>query len=189
MYYINVRGIGSFITLFATEVGIADISLFFLFNALAIAVTRPFSGKLYDAKGHSFVIIPGVIITFYRDYFIVVYNYHSKLNYCSSMLRKWFRSDSTCTTSVDDWPSSTAPTRSRNSYILLSIWPWNWCWRDYFWIHCTFYKLRNCISLFLSTTYCFPVHLHYKCKNKSMVIKIRKKLLDNSSGFLRILSL
>ena len=36
-------GIGSFITLFATEVGIADISLFFLFNALAIAVTRPFS--------------------------------------------------------------------------------------------------------------------------------------------------
>lgn len=64
MYYINVRGIGSFITLFATEVGIADISLFFLFNALAIAVTRPFSGKLYDAKGHSFVIIPGVIITF-----------------------------------------------------------------------------------------------------------------------------
>lgn len=56
-------GIGSFITLFATEVGIADISLF-LFNALAIAVTRPFSGKLYDAKGHSFVIIPGVIITF-----------------------------------------------------------------------------------------------------------------------------
>lgn len=51
-------GIGSFITLFATEVGIADISLFFLFNALAIAVTRPFSGKLYDAKGHSFVIIP-----------------------------------------------------------------------------------------------------------------------------------
>ena len=57
-------GIGSFITLFATEVGIADISLFFLFNALAIAVTRPFSGKLYDAKGHTFVIIPGVIITF-----------------------------------------------------------------------------------------------------------------------------
>ena len=36
-------GIGSFITLFATEVGIADISLFFLCNALAIAVTRPFS--------------------------------------------------------------------------------------------------------------------------------------------------
>ena len=57
-------GIGSFITLFATEVGIADISLFFLFNALAIAVTRPFSGRLYDTKGHTFVIIPGVIITF-----------------------------------------------------------------------------------------------------------------------------
>lgn len=64
MYYVNVRGIGSFITLFATEVGIADISLFFLFNALAIAVTRPFSGRLYDTKGHTFVIIPGVIITF-----------------------------------------------------------------------------------------------------------------------------
>ncbi len=39
-------GIGSFITLFATEVGIADISLFFLFNALAIAVTRPFFWKI-----------------------------------------------------------------------------------------------------------------------------------------------
>ncbi|PFW91772.1 MFS transporter [Bacillus pseudomycoides] len=57
-------GIGSFITLFATQVGIADISLFFLFNALAIAVTRPFSGRLYDVKGHVFVIIPGVILTF-----------------------------------------------------------------------------------------------------------------------------
>ena len=55
-------GIGSFITLFATEVGIADISLFFLFNALAIAVTRPFSGKLYDAKGHSFVIIQELLL-------------------------------------------------------------------------------------------------------------------------------
>ncbi|ABS20997.1 MFS transporter [Bacillus cytotoxicus] len=57
-------GIGSFITLFAAQVGITDISLFFLFNALAIAVTRPFSGKLYDAKGHIFVIIPGVLLTF-----------------------------------------------------------------------------------------------------------------------------
>ncbi len=57
-------GIGSFITLFVAQVGITDISLFFLFNALAIAVTRPFSGKLYDAKGHIFVIIPGVLLTF-----------------------------------------------------------------------------------------------------------------------------
>ena len=94
-------GIGSFITLFATEVGIADISLFFLCNALAIAVTRPFSGKLYDAKPyirhHS-----GSYYNVYRYYFIVVYDDNSELNYCCSMLRKWFWSDPTCTTSMDD---------------------------------------------------------------------------------------
>lgn len=57
-------GIGSFIILFVIEVGIVDISFFFLCNVLVIVVICLFFGKLYDVKGYIFVIILGVIIMF-----------------------------------------------------------------------------------------------------------------------------
>jgi MFS family permease len=55
-------GIFSFITLFGLEVGIENIGLYFLFNAIALMVVRPLSGKLFDRKGPVWVLLPGGFI-------------------------------------------------------------------------------------------------------------------------------
>ncbi|HEY9061837.1 MAG TPA: MFS transporter [Pseudobacteroides sp.] len=52
-------GIVSFITLFSNETGIKNVGWFFLFFALGSFLVRTVSGKLFDKKGHSFVVIPG----------------------------------------------------------------------------------------------------------------------------------
>ena len=52
-------GIVSFITLFGLEVGIANVGLFFLFNASSLMLIRPLSGKLFDRKGPVWVLLPG----------------------------------------------------------------------------------------------------------------------------------
>ncbi|EPY07878.1 hypothetical protein PAALTS15_08034 [Paenibacillus alvei TS-15] len=54
---ITYGGILSFITMFGQERGIANVSLFFLCNAISILVVRTFAGRLYDSKGH-FAVVP-----------------------------------------------------------------------------------------------------------------------------------
>lgn len=56
-------GIVSFITLFGKEVGIENVGLYFLFNAISLMLVRPLSGKLFDRKGPFWVLMPGGIIT------------------------------------------------------------------------------------------------------------------------------
>lgn len=56
-------GIVSFITLFGKEVGIENVGLYFLFNALSLMLVRPLSGKLFDRKGPFWVLMPGGVIT------------------------------------------------------------------------------------------------------------------------------
>src|SRR5699024_1345912 len=56
--------ITSFITLFGKEVGIENVGWFFTINAIFMLVVRFFSGKIYDKKGHIWVILPGAILTF-----------------------------------------------------------------------------------------------------------------------------
>ncbi|WP_312118408.1 MFS transporter [Brevibacillus reuszeri] len=55
-------GIFSFITLFGLEVGIENIGLFFLFNAIALMAVRPLAGKLFDRRGPVWILLPGAII-------------------------------------------------------------------------------------------------------------------------------
>lgn len=57
-------GIISFITLYGTEVGIENMGWFFLVNALGSFLVRPFSGRLFDKKGHLYVILPSVLFVF-----------------------------------------------------------------------------------------------------------------------------
>lgn len=57
-------GVITFITLFGTEVGIKNISWFFLVNALGSFLVRPISGKLFDKNGHLYVLIPSVLFLF-----------------------------------------------------------------------------------------------------------------------------
>jgi len=56
-------GIVSFITLFGSETGIKNVGWFFLFNAVGSFIVRTVSGKLFDKKGHPYVIIPGIFFT------------------------------------------------------------------------------------------------------------------------------
>lgn len=57
-------GIVSFITLFGQEVGIANVGWFFFANAVMLMMVRPFSGRLFDRKGHAAVLLPGAVFTF-----------------------------------------------------------------------------------------------------------------------------
>ncbi|USG65816.1 MFS transporter [Brevibacillus ruminantium] len=59
---ITYGGIVSFITLFGQEVGIGQVGLFFLFNAVSLMLIRPFAGQLFDRKGHVWVLIPGALL-------------------------------------------------------------------------------------------------------------------------------
>ncbi|WP_102349525.1 MFS transporter [Bacillus sp. Marseille-P3661] len=54
-------GIAGFITLFGTEVGIENVGWFFSINALFLLFVRPISGRIYDKKGHKWILIPGAI--------------------------------------------------------------------------------------------------------------------------------
>ncbi|EJL39168.1 MFS transporter [Brevibacillus agri] len=58
---ITYGGILSFLALYGKETHIANVGWFFLANALAMILIRPFSGKLYDRKGHIAVLPPGAI--------------------------------------------------------------------------------------------------------------------------------
>lgn len=55
-------GIVSFITLFGKEVNIGNVGLFFTLNAVCLLIVRLISGRLFDRKGHVWVILPGSIL-------------------------------------------------------------------------------------------------------------------------------
>lgn len=63
LFGVTYGGIVSFITLFAAEAGIADVSWFFLVNAIFLMLVRPAAGILFDRKGHVWVLLPGAILS------------------------------------------------------------------------------------------------------------------------------
>jgi len=53
----------SFLTEYATEINLVSAaSFFFVFYAIFLLISRPFSGKLYDHKGENSVIYPSLIL-------------------------------------------------------------------------------------------------------------------------------
>ncbi|MCR8642646.1 MFS transporter [Paenibacillus sp. N1-5-1-14] len=63
-FTVTYGGLITFITLFGKEVSIANVGWFFLFNAVTIILVRPFSGKLFDRKGHIAVLPLGAALIF-----------------------------------------------------------------------------------------------------------------------------
>jgi MFS family permease len=59
---VTYGGVISFITLFGKEIHIANVGWFFLCNALMVVLVRPFSGKLFDTRGHAAVLPFGSIM-------------------------------------------------------------------------------------------------------------------------------
>lgn len=64
LFFITVTfgGIASFLPLYAAQKGIAGIEIYFLVYALFVVVSRTFSGRIYDLKGHHYVFPPGVVL-------------------------------------------------------------------------------------------------------------------------------
>ncbi|WP_018756152.1 MFS transporter [Paenibacillus terrigena] len=53
---ITYGGLITFITMLGKENHIPNVGWFFLFNALAVLLVRPISGKIYDSRGHGVVL-------------------------------------------------------------------------------------------------------------------------------------
>ncbi len=60
---VTYGGLITFIALFGKEVSLGNVGWFFLFNAMMVLIIRPFSGKLFDRKGHAAVLPPGALFT------------------------------------------------------------------------------------------------------------------------------
>lgn len=58
---ITYGGVLSFLALYGKEAHIENVGSFFLCNAIAMVLIRPFSGKLFDRKGHMAVLPPGAL--------------------------------------------------------------------------------------------------------------------------------
>ncbi|MTI80537.1 MAG: MFS transporter [Firmicutes bacterium] len=52
----------SFIALFAGQMGIENIGIFFSVYAVVLTLTRPITGMLLDRKGYDIVMIPGLVL-------------------------------------------------------------------------------------------------------------------------------
>ncbi|WP_152394716.1 MFS transporter [Paenibacillus guangzhouensis] len=59
---ITYGGLITFITMLGKENHIPNVGWFFLFNALAVLLVRPISGKIYDSKGHGAVLPIGCVM-------------------------------------------------------------------------------------------------------------------------------
>ncbi|MBC5689590.1 MFS transporter [Mediterraneibacter sp. NSJ-55] len=62
--YSFVNGIiASYLVLYADEIGVKGISLYFTVCAVVLFIVRPFSGKLMDKKGIRITVLPGLLLT------------------------------------------------------------------------------------------------------------------------------
>ncbi|TRM10881.1 MFS transporter [Lentibacillus cibarius] len=66
LFFVTVTfgGIASFLPIYAEKSGVAGIEFYFLVYALFLMISRLFSGKLYDRKGHLYVFPPGTVLIF-----------------------------------------------------------------------------------------------------------------------------
>ncbi len=55
--------IASYLVLFADELGVKGISIYFTVYAVCLFLIRPIAGKLMDAKGLKYTVFPGMLIT------------------------------------------------------------------------------------------------------------------------------
>ncbi len=59
---ITYGGLLSFIAIYGKQIGIKNPGLFFLVYAIGIALSRIFSGKIFDRKGPKFIVFIGMIL-------------------------------------------------------------------------------------------------------------------------------
>jgi MFS family permease len=61
LHSVAFSGIITFIMMFGHESGIRNVAVYFIGHVTMVLLSRPIVGKIYDRKGHSAVIVPGVL--------------------------------------------------------------------------------------------------------------------------------
>jgi len=56
---ISYGGLLGFLALYGSEAHLENVAYFFLFNAVAVVIVRPLSGRIYDRFGPAALLIPG----------------------------------------------------------------------------------------------------------------------------------
>ncbi len=75
----------SYIVLFGEERHLANVGLFFLFNAVTVLLVRPISGRLFDRHGPAVVLIPGAVVLM-ASLTLLSYSQHMGLLIVSALL-------------------------------------------------------------------------------------------------------
>ncbi|WP_159885142.1 MFS transporter [Paenibacillus puerhi] len=55
-------GLISFLVLYGKEANLTNVGWFFLFNAAAVVLVRPFAGRMFDKRGHRAVLPPAAVL-------------------------------------------------------------------------------------------------------------------------------
>lgn len=61
IFYITFTGNVNFLDGLGKSLGVERTSLFFFILMIMLLVTRPFSGRIYDRKGHQFLLYPSIV--------------------------------------------------------------------------------------------------------------------------------
>jgi len=82
---VTYSGILSFIAVYGEVRQLAQVGLFFMFNAVAILIVRPFAGKIFDRKGPLVVLVPAACFVI-ASIWVLSYADHMSLLILSALL-------------------------------------------------------------------------------------------------------
>jgi len=82
---VTYSGILSFIAVYGEVRQLAQVGLFFMFNAVAILIVRPFAGKIFDRKGPLIVLVPAACFVI-ASIWVLSYADHMSLLIFSALL-------------------------------------------------------------------------------------------------------
>lgn len=84
LHSVAFSGVITFIMLFGIESGISNVFVFFLGHVLMIVVSRPLVGRIFDRKGHTVIVIPGVL-SMVVGFILLSYSHTNSLLFVSSL--------------------------------------------------------------------------------------------------------
>jgi MFS family permease len=64
IYGMGVSSVGAYLAIFAKEASLPSVAVFFMVSTIGTVTSRLFAGKLYDNKGHRYVVPPAMVLTF-----------------------------------------------------------------------------------------------------------------------------
>ena len=136
----------SYLSIYAQEKGLLPYaSLFFVFFAAVMLITRPFTGRIFDEKGPAYILIPGSLAVLLRSIHSCFCKFTSTIPNCRSIYRT--RLWSAYTEYADASSSIDKPSKKRicDRDIFHNIRYWSSYRILYFRDYCSSYGLPECL--------------------------------------------